>query len=466
MRETQELLQEYADTGSESAFRELVERYIDLVYGTARRLVGGDAHLAEDVTQNVFVHLSRNAGKLCRESMLGGWLHRDTCFVASKTLRSERRRRAREREAVLMNSQTTHSEPNLEELGPALDEAVNLLPGKDRLAILLRFFERMDFRTIGTALDTNEDAARMRVNRALNKLQVILKRRGLMLSVTALATALASQTVSAAPLGLASLVAGNVLAGSAGAGGVSGSLFKIMAMTKMKYGLLTAVVIAGVSTSLVLERKATAMQRGSDLLLRQQSEQLGALSAEKEQLAKLATSLDNTGPQRAELAKLHAEATSLRQQVSRLPDFRNENRRLLARYAQSGTPLQAAEESMAKGSFAKDLVFALISYSMDHNDRFPTNFEETAAFLPPGTKAETNVTAAQFEIVYHGTRSALVDPGETIVVREKDPWVGPGGRWVKVYGFGDGHAQLHSEPDGDFTNYEQQHLPPAQASAR
>jgi RNA polymerase sigma factor (sigma-70 family) len=461
MRETQELLREYADTGSESAFRELVERYIDLVYCTARRLVGGDAHLAEDVTQNVFVHLSRNAGKLCRDSMLGGWLHRDTCFVASKILRTERRRQAREREAVLMNSQTTHSEPNLEELAPALDEAVNLLPGKDRLAILLRFFERMDFRAIGTALDTNEDAARMRVNRALNKLQVILKRRGVTLTVAALATALASQTISAAPVGLAGLVTGTVLAGSAGAGGVSSSLFKIMAMTKMKYGLLTAVVLAGVSTSLVLQHKAAAMQAGSDLLKRQQSEQLGTLTAENERLAKLATGLDNAGPQQEELVKLRAEAASLRQEVSSLPDFRNENRRLLARYAQSGTPLQAAEERMAKGSFAKDLVFALITYSMDHNDQFPTNFDEAAAFLPPGAKSETNVTAAQFEIVYHGTRSALADPGETIVVREKDPWVGPGGQWVKVYGFGDGHSQLHSEPDGDFTNYEHQHLPPA-----
>jgi DNA-directed RNA polymerase specialized sigma24 family protein len=102
MRNTQQLLTEYADTGSESAFRELVGQYIDLVYSTARRLVGGDAHLAQDVAQTVFLHLSRNARKLSRESMLGGWLHRDACFVASKALRSERRRQAREMRCLIL----------------------------------------------------------------------------------------------------------------------------------------------------------------------------------------------------------------------------------------------------------------------------------------------------------------------------------------------------------------------------
>src|SRR5688572_29708360 len=99
MTESQQLLAKYVENGSEAAFREVVDRYVNLVYCTALRLVNGDTQLAEDVTQTVFIDLSHKAHKLMRESMLGGWLHRDTCYVASKVMRRERRRQSREREA-------------------------------------------------------------------------------------------------------------------------------------------------------------------------------------------------------------------------------------------------------------------------------------------------------------------------------------------------------------------------------
>jgi DNA-directed RNA polymerase specialized sigma24 family protein len=88
MTDGQQLLAQYAESGSEVAFRDLVTRYVDLVYSAAIRLVNGDTHLAQDVTQTVFADLARMARKLSREVMLGGWLHRHTCFVASKTMRS------------------------------------------------------------------------------------------------------------------------------------------------------------------------------------------------------------------------------------------------------------------------------------------------------------------------------------------------------------------------------------------
>jgi DNA-directed RNA polymerase specialized sigma24 family protein len=94
MTETQTLLAEYVESGSDGAFRELAARYVNLVYSIALRLLGGDTHWAEDVTQTVFVRLSHNARRLARESSLGGRLHRETCFAAGKSLCSERRRRA------------------------------------------------------------------------------------------------------------------------------------------------------------------------------------------------------------------------------------------------------------------------------------------------------------------------------------------------------------------------------------
>ncbi len=69
------LLRAYAENGDESAFRELVTRYIDLVYSTAVRKVG-DPELARDVTQTVFADLARKAHSLRNLDFIGGWLHR------------------------------------------------------------------------------------------------------------------------------------------------------------------------------------------------------------------------------------------------------------------------------------------------------------------------------------------------------------------------------------------------------
>src|SRR5947207_14400874 len=103
MTESQRLLAEYAQNGSEPAFQELVSRYINFVYSTALRLVGGDAHLAEDVAQTVFIGLANRGRTLPTEVMLGGWLHQHTYHVATKAVRAERRRQSRERDAVEMN---------------------------------------------------------------------------------------------------------------------------------------------------------------------------------------------------------------------------------------------------------------------------------------------------------------------------------------------------------------------------
>ena len=170
MTDSRKLLADYVKNGSEPAFHELVARYINLVYSAAVRLVDSDAHLAEDIAQTVFMDLARQARALSKSVMLGGWLHRHTCFVAAKTMRSNRRRQFRERQAVEMNVQQDHSAANLAEVTPILDEAINQLGAQDRAAILLRFFEQRDLRSVGEALGSSEDAAQKRVTRALEQL--------------------------------------------------------------------------------------------------------------------------------------------------------------------------------------------------------------------------------------------------------------------------------------------------------
>src|SRR4051812_33060924 len=104
MTDSRSLLTEYAKSGSEATFHELVRLYIDLVYSTAVRLAGNDADLAKDVAQTVFINLARKARSLPANVMLGGWLHRHTVFVASNVMRGARRRHAREKQAAEMNA--------------------------------------------------------------------------------------------------------------------------------------------------------------------------------------------------------------------------------------------------------------------------------------------------------------------------------------------------------------------------
>jgi DNA-directed RNA polymerase specialized sigma24 family protein len=72
MYDDSNLLLQYARDGSETAFRGLVSRHIPLVFATARRLLAGDVHLAQDVTQLVFIDLARKATSLPADTVLGG----------------------------------------------------------------------------------------------------------------------------------------------------------------------------------------------------------------------------------------------------------------------------------------------------------------------------------------------------------------------------------------------------------
>src|SRR5262245_47989998 len=103
MPDDHQLLARYAKEGSETAFAELVSRHLNLVYSAAVRQAGA-GQLAEDAVQMVFANLARRAGALSRNVVLAGWLHRDTRFTVLDLLRQERRRQAREQQALAMNT--------------------------------------------------------------------------------------------------------------------------------------------------------------------------------------------------------------------------------------------------------------------------------------------------------------------------------------------------------------------------
>src|SRR5688500_3175073 len=158
------LLQRYAETGAEDAFAELVRRHIDGVFSAAVRRVGGDVQLAEDVAQQVFVVLARNAVALTGHPALTVWLYVTTRNAAGNIVRRERRRRAREQEAQTMQQIFSEGESPADwsRVAPVLDAAIDELGEADRTAVLLRFVDRRAFAQIGAVLKISEDAARMR----------------------------------------------------------------------------------------------------------------------------------------------------------------------------------------------------------------------------------------------------------------------------------------------------------------
>ena len=262
-----ELLCRYAEDQAEDAFAELVRRHLNLVYFAALRRVGGDTHLAEDVAQGVFSALARRAASLTDHPSLAGWLYTTTRNVAMQAQRAARRRQQRELEAHAMQEipLESHPEADWERLRPVIDEAMDELSEPDREAILLRFFANRPFAEVGEKLAISENAARMRAERALDKLRALLARRGITSTSAALTVALANQAALAAPAGLAATVTGAALAGASVTGGgavIAASLFHLMSTTKVIIGMAGAIAILGAGTA-VYEANAARQARAA-----------------------------------------------------------------------------------------------------------------------------------------------------------------------------------------------------------
>lgn len=316
MIEDTELLSSYADTRSEQAFAELVRRHINLVHSVALRQVNGDTHLAQDVVQLVFADLAKKAPALRRQRVLAGWLFVSTRYAAAKLVRSERRRKAREQEAQTMNelSNDPAGAPEWENVRPVLDELMGELNETDREAILLRFFENRGYADVGERLQLSENSARMRVERALDKLQGLLARRKVTSTTGALAVVLANQAVTAAPVGLAANVTGAVLTGTAAGSGL-GAVTTFMSMTKLQVVVIGAVVVAGSSSIAIQQRANAQLARELDALQQERAEQAN-LQADNRHLsgpAATAETLRRDGD--AELARLSEEANVLTQRL-------------------------------------------------------------------------------------------------------------------------------------------------------
>lgn len=453
-----ELLGRYAGTRSEDAFAELVRRHVNLVYSSALRQVNGDAHLAQDVAQTVFTDLARKAGSLARRESLAGWLYTSAYFAAAKIVRTENRRRHREENFMrepIQDSEAGHPAPagcapDWEQIRPVLDDAMHELKENDREAILLRYFENRPFAEVGAKIGLNENAARMRVERALERLRKIFMRRGVA-ATSALASAISANAVQVAPAGLATTLV--MISVAAGGTGTAFTFLKFMTATHIKLGL-SALVVAGAAAALVVQHQTQTRLANGNESLRQQITQLETDNQSlSNRLAAVGHANALTDEQMNELLRLRGEIGLLRQQTNELGKLQ----RKLDDLQQSLQQPAGQQRLIAiyKMNDAKQASLLLQVFADKNNSQFPTNFDQAVSYL--GNTNFVQVCNAEFEIIYKGSLTNIANPSSAIVLQEHEAWPTYDGKWAKVYGFADGHAQLITQPTDDFSSFEQQH---------
>lgn len=307
----QNLLQQFTTHRSEDAFRLLVDRHVGMVFSVARR-VTGDNQLAEEVAQTTFATLAEKAGTLANDNVIAGWLYHTARHQALRAIRSEQRRRQREKLAVTMNT----DEPNPSVVAAHLESTMDQLKSDDRDVLVLRFFEDRTLRDIGHELGLSEDAARMRVNRALEKLRGVFGKLGFTGSAASLGTTLTGSANASMPIGLGASVSTAVLKTTAAI------VTQTTSSTMTLFNLKTAVVIIGASAVIGttiyvvhernVERLRTDYQTLNEThvgLTADQQQALAIIKLRDDQIQQLKKDADD-------VHRLRGEVTALRRQLA------------------------------------------------------------------------------------------------------------------------------------------------------
>ncbi|MES2705833.1 MAG: sigma-70 family RNA polymerase sigma factor [Verrucomicrobiota bacterium] len=271
-----ELLRTYAATRCGTAFRELVAGWTGMVHATALRVSRGQETLAEDVAQAVFSRLAAAPEKVRDGRALGAWLHAAATGLTLDALRLEARRRRREEASqnlIMPTLETPAADAgdDRHELMPEIDGALSRLPPQDSQLLLMRFWQRQDWRSIGRNFGLSDDAAQKRMNRALERLRRILAGRGITSSAGALSAVLAGMVPADLPAAAVLKIISATQACTA-TGAASAVLTTVAMTTKTKLTLAaSAALLLAATVPMVHQRQRIADLRRENESLRQAS---------------------------------------------------------------------------------------------------------------------------------------------------------------------------------------------------
>ena len=451
------MLREFVAHRSEAAFAGLVRNHLDLVYSVALRRCGGQTGLAQDISQTVFTDFARKACTLPADIIVAGWLYQHASFVAATALRAEDRRRLREE--IAMQLQSLADDTDWPRLAPLLDDALLELDRSDRDPIVLRYLDQRPLAEVGSRLGLSENAARMRVERALGKLRAKLAKRGVTSTTSALAVALTGQAVTAAPTALATAITSVALAAAvAGTTTSTVGFLALMASTKLKITGV-AVLAATIVTSFLVQHRSLQAQSAENAQLRARLSQPAA---------------DQPGPSVPATVGDNAELTRLRAEHNELLQLRGEVARLrLEAAARAGQQTARARPKLAGRSEAAGLIVGYSLFESDplgehHVDTIKTmklvgralrqlandadslsSEARTTPLFADGQPAQVlrqNLAVppaswGQVEILVPdlATLKQLMDAkADGIVARSKEDMPTPDGRLLRIYGKADG----------------------------
>jgi RNA polymerase sigma factor (sigma-70 family) len=261
MIEDRELLRQFVRDAARAALDELIRRHLGVVYSSALRQTG-DRHLAEDVTQAVFLVLAEKGRTIRTPEAVGGWLLSVTHCAAVNAMKKRANERKHERLAARPEMIQAAAD-QWSQVGPLLDAELNRLAGKDRDAVVLRFFHDRSFVEIGAELGLSEEAARKRVVRALKRLRELLARRGVSVQEGALMTAIAANAAQPVP---GHLLGSTIAATAHGAAAtqtvsIAKGAMNMMAWAKAKMvGAITAAILLAALGGIFVAKSIAQMQ--------------------------------------------------------------------------------------------------------------------------------------------------------------------------------------------------------------
>lgn len=243
MKSDSDLLRDFAFKQNQASFAEVVQRHLGFVYAVCVRRLR-DPGKAQDAAQAVFIALARKARNVADAPSLQGWLHRSACLQTRHLMRSENNRLNREGTALRLGTTMGNASEPLGEIGAVIDDVLSELPESDREAIMRRFFNGESYAEVGAKLRVTENAARMRVERAMAKMRSLLEKRGISSTAAALGAALPTYASAQVPAGLvATITRVSVLTAAGGSGAVA--LIGFMSTGKIITGIVVAASLAG-----------------------------------------------------------------------------------------------------------------------------------------------------------------------------------------------------------------------------